>query len=156
MIYRLLADIVVITHLLFILFVLFGGLLGLWRKWVLWLHLPAAAWGAAIEFSGWICPLTFLENRLRTAGGERGYSGGFIDYYLIPIIYPSGLTSGMQMALGITVLLLNISVYVFVWRRLRAGGRLRRITPLQPAVKPERRAHGEVRQEEEYRREPRF
>jgi hypothetical protein len=122
MIYRLLADTVVVIHLLFILFVLLGGLLGLWRQWIVWLHLPAMVWGAVIEFANLICPLTPLENTLRIAGGERGYSGGFIEHYLEPIIYPPGLTPTMQIGIGAGVLLINISVYVFVWRqRLRAS-----------------------------------
>lgn len=120
MTYRLLADIVVLIHLLFIPFALFGGLLGLWRAWILLLHLPAAVWVAALEFMGLICPLTPLENSLRAAGGEQGYGGGFIDHYIVPVIYPPGLTPAMQTALGVIALLINIVVYAFVWRRLRA------------------------------------
>lgn len=131
MIYRLLADTVVIIHLLFILFVLFGGLLGLWRKWVLLLHFPALVWGVAVEFANLTCPLTHLENHLRGAGGERGYSGGFIEHYLEPVIYPPGLTPAMQTIIGIIVLLINGTVYLLVWWRLHGGGRLRRIAPLQ-------------------------
>ncbi|HEX5056568.1 MAG TPA: DUF2784 domain-containing protein [Gammaproteobacteria bacterium] len=116
MIYRLLADIVVVIHLLFILFVLFGGLLGLWRARLLWLHLPAFAWGLIVEFAGLICPLTPLENRLRYLGGEQGYSGGFIEHYLEPMIYPPGLTPGIQVVLGIFILLVNIAAYSTVWR----------------------------------------
>jgi hypothetical protein len=122
MIYRVLADIVVIVHLLFIPFALFGGLLGLWRAWLLLLHLPAAVWVAVLEFMGLICPLTPLENYLRAAGGQEGYSGGFIEYYIVPVIYPPGLTPAMQMALGFIALAVNIGVYAFVWRRLRARG----------------------------------
>lgn len=125
MIYRLLADFVVVIHLLFILFVLFGGLLGLWRAWLLFLHLPAMTWGAIVEFENLICPLTPLEKRLRAAGGEEGYSGGFIEHYLEPVIYPPGLTPGIQTMLGIAVLLINVAAYVFVWRRLRRRGVLK-------------------------------
>lgn len=111
-----LADLVVLLHLAFILFVMLGGLLVLRRRRLMWLHLPVAAWGAAIEFVGWICPLTPLENRLRAAAGEAGYSGGFIEHYLIPLIYPAGLTRELQWLLGALVLLVNAAVY---WRVLR-------------------------------------
>lgn len=116
-----LADLVVLLHLAFILFVMLGGLLVLrWRR-LMWLHLPVVVWGAAIEFVGWICPLTPLENRLRAAAGEAGYSGGFIEHYLIPLIYPAGLTRELQWLLGALVLLVNAAVY---WRVLRgrSGG----------------------------------
>ncbi len=113
---RVIADIAVVIHFGFILFVVFGGLLVLrWRK-LLWLHLPAALWGALIEFGGWICPLTRFENRMRSANGG-GYSGGFIEHYLIPIIYPSVLTRDMQMGLGVAVILLNALVYRRVCRK---------------------------------------
>lgn len=118
MIAAVLADLVVLLHLGFILFVLFGGLLVLRRRRLMWLHLPVVAWGAAIEFVGWICPLTPLENRLRAAAGEAGYSGGFIEHYLIPLIYPAGLTRELQWLLGAAVLLVNAVVY---WRVLRRG-----------------------------------
>ena len=108
------ADVVVLLHLLFILFVVCGGLLVLkWSK-VAWLHLPAALWGTFVEFSGWICPLTPLENALRRAGGSNTYSGEFIDNYLMPIIYPPGLTRETQWMLGATVAVLNMAVYA-VW-----------------------------------------
>lgn len=105
------ADFVVLLHLLFILFVIFGGLLALkWPK-IAWLHVPAALWGTLIEFCGWICPLTPLENALRRAGDRGAYSGGFIDNYIMPIIYPPGLTRETQWLLGAAVALLNIAVY---------------------------------------------
>lgn len=117
MVYRLLADLVVVFHLLFILFGLFGGLLGLWRTWMLFLHLPALVWIALIEFTGWICPLTPLENQLRIAGGDAGYHGGFIEHYLIPIIYPPGLTPQIQIILGLVAIGINIAIYAFVLSR---------------------------------------
>ncbi len=105
------AGFVVLLHALFILFVVFGGLLVLkWPK-VAWFHIPAAVWGTLIEFCGWICPLTPLENMLRRAGDSNTYSGGFIDNYLMPIIYPPGLTRETQWILGAAVALLNIVVY---------------------------------------------
>lgn len=112
-----LADLVVLLHLAFILFVMLGGLLVLRRRRLMWLHLPVVVWGAAIEFVGWVCPLTPLENRLRAAAGEAGYSGGFVAHYLIPLIYPEGLTRELQWLLGALVLLVNALVY---WRVLRS------------------------------------
>ncbi|MBZ0072603.1 MAG: DUF2784 domain-containing protein [Thiohalobacteraceae bacterium] len=114
------ADLLVLLHLAFILFVLLGGLLVLrWRR-LLWLHLPVVAWGAAIEFVGWVCPLTPLENRLRAAAGDAGYGGGFIEHYLIPLIYPADLTRELQWLLGAVVLVVNAVVY---WRVLRGRSR---------------------------------
>jgi len=118
--YRLLADLVVVAHLVFIIYALFGGLIGLWRKWSVFVHIPTAAWIAIIEFQGWICPLTPLENRLRSAGGSSGYEAGFVDHYLIPVIYPAGLTRNIQFMLGAVAVALNLGVYIFVlhrWRR---------------------------------------
>ncbi len=120
MYYRLLADLVVIAHLLFIIYALFGGLFGVWRKWSLVVHLPTAVWIAIIEFQGWICPLTPLENTLRSAGGASGYEGGFVEHYLVPVIYPPGLTRSTQFMLGGGAIAINIAVYAFVlhrWRR---------------------------------------
>ncbi|MCJ2370317.1 DUF2784 domain-containing protein [Pseudomonas sp. RGM 3321] len=111
MLYRVAADAVVAFHLLFIVFVLFGGLLVVSRPWLALLHVPAAAWGAAVEFLHLYCPLTPLENTLRSTAGEQGYDGGFVEHYLIPLIYPAGLTPGIQLWLGGIVLLVNVSVY---------------------------------------------
>ena len=97
MLYSILADTVLLFHLAFIVFVGVGGLVVLrWAK-VAWIHLPIAAWGVWIELSGNICPLTPLENALRRMAGEQGYSGGFIEHYILPIIYPPGLTRGVQL-----------------------------------------------------------
>lgn len=115
--WRALADGVLVLHLGFLLFVVLGGLLVLRWPRVAWLHLPAVAWGAWIEFTGSICPLTPLENRLRRAGGEVGYTGGFIDQYLVPVLYPPGLTRTHQILLGVAVLVLNLIAYVAVARR---------------------------------------
>lgn len=115
--FRLAADAVVLVHLLFILFVLFGGLLVLRWRWLMALHLPAVTWGAAVEFLHLYCPLTPLENHLRQAAGQQGYDGGFIEHYLIPLIYPRGLTPEMQLGFGAVVLVLNIAVYAYVIRR---------------------------------------
>ncbi|KPY50807.1 Uncharacterized protein ALO56_02353 [Pseudomonas viridiflava] len=125
MIFRLAADAVVTFHLLFILFVLLGGLLVLRWPWAALLHLPAMIWGAAVEFLHLYCPLTPLENALRSRAGDQGYDGGFIEHYLIPLIYPAGLTPQIQLWLGGIVLLINASVYgallVRGVRRFRRG-----------------------------------
>lgn len=113
----LLADLVLALHAAFVVFVVAGGLLVLRRPRLAWLHLPAAAWGAAIEFGGWICPLTPLENRLRYAAGEAGYAGDFLGHWLELLLYPPGLTRGMQLALGAGVLLVNAAVYGLMLRR---------------------------------------
>ena len=113
MAYRILADLVVIVHVAFVLFVVLGGLL-VWRwRPIIWAHLPAAIWGVLIEFAGWMCPLTPLENWLRQRGQEAGYTGGFVDHYLIATLYPEQLTRELQMVLGVAVLAVNSLVY---WR----------------------------------------
>jgi hypothetical protein len=121
MVTSLLADGVVLLHLGFILFVIFGGLLVLWRRWIAWLHVPAALWGAWVSGAGWICPLTPMENWLRRHAGEAGYSGDFTSYYLMPIIYPEGLTRELQIAIAIFVVVLNGLLYALVLRRSRAA-----------------------------------
>lgn len=112
-----LADLVVVVHLGFVLFVLFGAFLILRWPRMMWLHLLAVAWGALIEFTGWVCPLTPLENWLRRQAGEEGYEGDFLQRYLLHLLYPDGLTHEIQLLLGFGVLLVNISVYSWVWRR---------------------------------------
>ncbi len=119
MIYQILADLVVLIHLVFIGFVLFGGLLALRWRWVPWLHLPAALWGAFVEFTGLICPLTPLENALRQAAGGAAYAGDFVAQHVIPIIYPATLTRELQIRLGLLVCLINLGLYLAFWRRLR-------------------------------------
>ena len=120
--YTLLADLLLVLHAAFILFVVFGGLLVLWRRGFAWIHIPAALWGILIELQGWICPLTYLENDLRAVAGAEGYAGGFIDHYLVPLVYPSGLTHAMQIKLGLVVLLINAVIYALVWHKSRASG----------------------------------
>ncbi len=111
-----LADLVLIVHALFVVFVIFGGLIVLkWHK-VMWLHIPCALWGALIEFFGWICPLTYLENYFLEIGNGNSYDGSFIQHYLLPIIYPPGLTTGIQILLGATVIVINFIIYWIVWR----------------------------------------
>ncbi|AZE95969.1 putative membrane protein [Pseudomonas orientalis] len=119
MLYRLAADSLVLFHLCFILFVLFGGLLALkWRP-LIWLHLPAAAWGVAVEVFHLSCPLTRWENLLRHMAGQEGYGAGFIEHYILALIYPAGLTPQIQLGLGALVLLINIAVYGHLIRRYR-------------------------------------
>lgn len=119
--YSLLADAVVLVHGLFVLFVVLGGVAVLrWRR-LAWLHLPAAVWGAFIELTGGVCPLTHLEVWLRRRAGESGYEGGFIDHYLVPLIYPPGLTRQWQIVLGLLVVALNLAVYGFILLRRRSG-----------------------------------
>lgn len=114
--YSLLADGVVVVHGLFVLFVVLGGLAVLrWRR-MAWLHVPAAVWGALIELSGWVCPLTHLEVWLRRRTGGVGYEGGFIEHYLVPLVYPPGLTRGWQIALGLLAVALNLAVYGVILR----------------------------------------
>ena len=117
--YRLLADLVVILHLAFVAFALFGGLLALKWKRIVWLHAPAVLWAAAIEFGGWVCPLTPLEIWLRGQGGELGYRSDFIEHYILPLLYPASLTREMQFVLGVVVLAVNIAGYAWLWRRWR-------------------------------------
>ncbi|MEA3277371.1 MAG: DUF2784 domain-containing protein [Pseudomonadota bacterium] len=113
------ADLLVLLHLAFILFVALGGLLVLRWARLAWVHLPAASWGAAIELTGWICPLTPLENHLRRMAGSNGYSGGFIEHYIVPLVYPPGLTRSIQISLGIAVLAVNALAYAALIYRLR-------------------------------------
>jgi len=120
MIYKLAADGVFLAHLAFVLFVVLGGV-AVW-KWprLAWLHLPAVGWGVAIEFTGWICPLTPWEQSLRRLAGEKGYSGGFVEHYLVPLLYPEQLTRGDQLLLGVLVLAINVTAYALILRRHRS------------------------------------
>lgn len=120
MIYRGLADLVLVVHLAFVAFVVLGGFLVLRYPRLAWIHIPAAIWGVLIEFAGWVCPLTPLENSFRARGGEAGYGGGFIEHYLIAALYPAGLTREVQLVIGTIVLALNLAVYALVIARLRS------------------------------------
>lgn len=121
MIYRILADGVLIFHFAFVIFVIFGGLLVLRRRIILFVHLPALLWSILIEFFLWQCPLTPLENRLRQAGGEAGYEGGFVEHYILLMLYPS-IGFWIHILLGLALLAINLAVYSYVfshWRRIK-------------------------------------
>ena len=121
MLYRIGADLVVVAHFAFIVFVVLGGLLVLRWPRVAWAHLPCAVYGVLIEWVGWVCPLTPLENSLRRQAGQNGYAEGFVEHYLLPIIYPSGLTPTVQVVLGGLVLVINVGIYAVVIRRKKAS-----------------------------------
>jgi hypothetical protein len=119
-----------------VLFVVLGGLLVLHWPWLAYLHIPAAVWGVLIEFAGWVCPLTPLEQTLRARAGGAGYESGFIDYYILPVLYPSALTRSVQLLLGCLVLTLNLGIYAYLLRRnsnLRTAEDSPDSNPLQPA-----------------------
>lgn len=115
--YAALADAVVAAHLGFVVWVVFGGLSVLRWPRLAWLHVPAAVWGALVELAGWTCPLTPLENHLRALAGADPYRGGFVEQYLLPLLYPQALTRELQWLLGAGVLLVNGAVYLVLWRR---------------------------------------
>ncbi|MDJ0848822.1 MAG: DUF2784 domain-containing protein [Myxococcota bacterium] len=118
---RVLAELVLALHMAFILFAVGGAALAFRWPRVLWLHVPALLWAASLELAGWTCPLTPLEQSLRAAAGSAGYEGGFVEHYLLPVVYPAGLTRGIQVALGLGVLLLNVALYGVLWRRRAAA-----------------------------------
>jgi hypothetical protein len=116
MMWRALADLVLLIHFTFVVFVIVGGFFASRWRWLPWVHLPAVAWAVVLEFSGWICPLTPLENWLRQASGEAGYAGGFLEHYLVQVVYPETLTPEIQIYIGLGVLLINGIAYSVVWR----------------------------------------
>jgi hypothetical protein len=116
------ANLVVIIHLAFVFFVVLSGLLVLRWPRVAYLHVPAALWGAWIEFAGWVCPLTPLENTLRTAAGTAAYEGGFVEHYILPLLYPSALTRNVQVLLSCLVLGLNLVIYPYLLRGSAKNG----------------------------------
>jgi hypothetical protein len=119
MFYRVAADLVVLFHLGFLLFVVAGALLVVRWRWIAWFHLPCAVWGSLVELWGWICPLTPMELHFRRLGGQAGYSGGFVEHYLLPILYPTHLTRDHHLILGVLVIALNVILYGYVFRRAR-------------------------------------
>jgi len=129
MFYRLSAEAVVLTHLSFIVFVILGGLLTARWRWVAALHLPSAAWACYVELSGRVCPLTYIENYLWTRSGRASYSQGFIEQYLLPIMYPAGLTSRIQLIVAVLVVLTNVVIYGWLFVLF---GKLRRAGAVDP------------------------
>jgi hypothetical protein len=121
MLYSFAADVLLVLHLVFIVFVMLGGLLLLKWRWLIYLHLPAVAWGILVELLGWLCPLTPLEQHFRMLAGETGYSGGFVQHYLLPIIYPAGLTREVQILLAIGVISINLVIYTVIYVKYRRG-----------------------------------
>ena len=121
------ADLVVVIHFAFVLFVVLGGLLVLRWPRLAYVHIPAAVWGTLIEFAGWICPLTPLEQSLRQRAGGQGYSGSFVEHYVLPMLYPTALTRDIQLLLGTSFLIVNLGVYAYLLRR-----RYRRRSTLPP------------------------
>lgn len=117
MFYRISAEAVLLVHFAFIVFVLFGAALAVRWHWIVALHLPAAAWGFFVEITGRICPLTYAENYLRNRAGQTGYSQGFIEHYLLPVIYPAGLTQQIQFVLAGVVVLVNLLAYGWLLHR---------------------------------------
>ncbi|MGH7559542.1 MAG: DUF2784 domain-containing protein [Gemmatimonadales bacterium] len=135
MIWSVLADLVLVVHLAFLLFVAAGGLAVLRWPRLAWAHVPAVVWGVLIEYAGWICPLTPLENRLRRAGGGAGYEGGFIEHYVTAILYPAGLDRRWQIGLGTLALVINAGIY---WLLLARRRRARRLTASTADITGER------------------
>lgn len=119
--HSLLADLVLVLHLGFVLFVVFGGLFALRWRWAPGVHLPAVAWGVWVELTGGVCPLTPLENALRQSAGEAGYTGGFVEQYLLPLLYPAWLDLPTQVVLAAFALVTNAIIYGAAWRKRRAS-----------------------------------
>lgn len=117
--YRFAADAVLSFHAAFIAFAVFGGLLALRWRAVMWLHLPVLAWAATVIGLGFICPLTPLEQKLRILAGQQGYSGGFIEHYLLAVIYPEGLNRTIQVVLAALLIGSNLVIYSWLWKTRR-------------------------------------
>ncbi len=117
MISGILADVVLFSHFIFVLFAISGGLFLFYRRWLLWLHLPVVLWSSVVNLAGWTCPLTPLENSFRAAAGLAGYTGGFIEHYISPLVYPGGMTRKFELVAGVSVLVWNGLVYSFVMLR---------------------------------------
>jgi hypothetical protein len=123
MFYRLAGEAVLLLHLAFIGFVLLGGAIAVRWRWLILVHLPAAAWGFFVEITGRICPLTYAENYLRIKAGQSGYSESFIEHYLLAIIYPAGLTQEIQFVLASLVVVVNVAIYAWLFFSWRVSSR---------------------------------
>lgn len=117
MYYRIAADLVLVTHFAFIILVVAGALLAFRYPWFAWIHIPAASWGAFVELTGRICPLTTLENFLRTRAGQEGYANSFVEQYIFPVVYPAGLTRNVQLSLAGLVVAVNVIIYAAILLR---------------------------------------
>ncbi len=117
--HELAADIILIIHFLFILLVIFGALLLFVEKKIVFIHIPAIIWGSYIELTNSICPLTYLENWLLQKANLTTYSEGFIQNYLVPIVYPTNLTKDTQIYLGIALIVINIVLYAFIFSKMK-------------------------------------
>ncbi len=129
---RLAADLILAIHLGFIAFVVLGGLLALRYRWIACVHVPAAVWGAYVEISGRICPLTTWENSLRRSAGESGYGESFLENYVVPIIYPAGLTRSVQFAIAGLVIVANVVIYGWLLYRLKKSSDMTEISISSP------------------------
>lgn len=134
--YRVMADLVVVFHLTVVGFVVAGGLLLLWRRWVAWVHLPVVAWVIFAELFQRMCPLTFLENWLRDRGGGNVYQGDFVNYYIVPVLYPDGLTPRIQIVFGALVFLINVVLYAIAFGRKTLPPLYARTGQQSPNVSP--------------------
>jgi len=125
LLYRIAAQVVLLLHFAFVLFVVFGGLLVLRYPRVAWWHLPMFVWGSVVNLAGWVCPLTPLENYFLRLAGQAGYTGGFVERYIAPVIYPGGMTREIALVAGVSLPAWNLLVYGFIlWRRRRLRQRL--------------------------------
>jgi hypothetical protein len=139
---RTLGELVLGFHFAFIVFALLGGLVVLWKSWIAWLHLPSVVWSALVNLFSWVCPLTPLENSFRDLAGQAGYEGGFIQHYIAPVVYPSGMSRSMELIASFSVLIWNVVIYTLVVSLRRRG-------PLRAATKQSHREaaggeHGRV------------
>ena len=121
MLYRLAAEAVLLLHLAFIVFALLGAAFAARRRWLIVVHLPAAAWGFFVELTGRICPLTYAENFLRIKAGQSGYTQSFIEHYLLAVLYPAGLTREVQFVLAGVVVVINVAIYAWLFCSRRAS-----------------------------------
>lgn len=121
MLSRLFADIILFFHFAFVVFAIFGGLIVLYKRRVAWVHVPVVLWSSAINLAGRVCPLTPLENFFRSAAGQAGYKGGFMEHYIMPLIYPGGMPRELEIVAGVSILIWNgfMYLYIAIWARRR-------------------------------------
>ena len=118
--YHILADITILLHFVFVIFAVFGGTLGFWWPRVIWLHFPAVIWAALVESAGWICPITYLEDWLLTKGGWPVTAGGFVEDYIVPVLYPANYTRNLRILLAVSVVFINMIIYgLLYWYKLK-------------------------------------